>query len=105
MAGLQVLGSGYAGSFSVPRNMPSSSKRSAGKVKGNKTAPRTYTVALTGVTDGEGNALSIGRRRRNYLRSAPTVKVSESKLTQTNATPGRDKTILATLPSITEGTY
>lgn len=62
----------YAGSLSLQRNMPSSSRRTRGKVRGNKAMPRTYTVALTPVTDMNGNVLSIGQRRRLYAK-APKV--------------------------------
>lgn len=68
----------YSGSLSLQRNMPSSSRRSRGKVKGNKSAPRTYTVALTPVTDEVGNVLNIGRRRSMYR---PTAKVAATPST------------------------
>lgn len=76
---LDLSDTDYAGSLSLQRNMPSSSRRSRGKVKGNKATPRTYTVALTGVTDAEGNSLNIGRRRRTYK---PTPKVAATPSTQ-----------------------
>lgn len=68
----------YAGSLSLQRNMPSSSRRTRGKVRGNKAAPRTYTVALTPVTDSEGNVLTIGRRRRMYA-ATPKVAATPSE--------------------------